>query len=160
MRYSPSTGGFYPEDVAYATLPGDLSDIEDDYYQELMAGQDAGQIIVPDQDGVPQLVDPPPPDIVDLRGGMRLSFAQLLIGLVEEGWITAADGDAWLAGTLPAPVTVLIATLPQAAQFPARARALRPSEVLRTDPLVAALALAQGKTDAQLDAFFRDYAAV
>lgn len=160
MRYSPSTGGFYPEDIPYPVLPADLINIEDSDHASLMAAQAAGQIIVPGTDGVPVAIDPPSPDIADLRGGMRLSFAQLLIGLVGEGWITAADGDAWLAGTLPAPVTALIATLPQAAQFPARARALRPSEVLRTDPLVAALALAQGKTDAKLDEFFQDYASV
>lgn len=99
-------------------------------------------------------------DPAEMRGQMRLSFAQLLIGLVSEGWITEAQGDSWLAGVLPAPVLALIATLPAQARFPARARAQRPSEVLRTDPLVTALALAQGKTDTELDAFFLTYAAI
>jgi hypothetical protein len=90
----------------------------------------------------------------------NLSFAQLMIGLVSEGWITTAEGEAWLTGTLPAPVLALIATLPAGQQFPAKARALRPTIVERTDPLVSALGAAQGKTDAQLDTFFETYAVI
>jgi hypothetical protein len=89
-----------------------------------------------------------------------LSFAQLMIGLVSEGWITTAEGEAWLTGTLPAPVLTLIGTLPAGQQFPAKARALRPTIVERTDPLVSALGAAQGKTAAQLDDFFQTYAAI
>lgn len=97
---------------------------------------------------------PPPAPVPDL------TFAQLLIGLVSEGWITEAEGEAWLAGTLPAPVLSLIATLPAEQQFAAKARAISPSVVIRTDPLVVALGAAQGKTDAELDAFFTMYARV
>lgn len=100
--------------------------------------------------------EPPEPD----RTAMTLTFAQLMIGLVSEGWITEAEGDAWLDGTLPAPVLALIATLPEAEQFPARARAKRLIEAQRLDPLVIGLALAEGKTDAELDAFFMTYAQV
>lgn len=91
---------------------------------------------------------------------MRLTFAQLLIGLVAETWITEAEGDAWLAGTLPTPVLALISTLPAEARFPAKARAIRPSEVIRHDPLVEMLGAAQGKTAAELDTFFATYAQV
>ena len=100
--------------------------------------------------------EPPEPD----RGAMTLTFAQLMIGLVSEGWITEAEGDAWLDGTLPAPVLGLIATLPEAEQFPARARAKRMFEAARLDPLVIGLAQAEGKTDAELDAFFLTYSQV
>ena len=88
---------------------------------------------------------------------LKVTFAQLLIGLVAEGWITEAEGDGWLAGNLPAPVLYLISTLPAAQRFAAKARALRPSEVLRRDPLVEMLGAAQGKTSAELDAFFSKY---
>ena len=88
-----------------------------------------------------------------------LSFAQLLIGLVTEEWITESEGGAWLVGTLPAPVLAVIATLPSNQQFAAKARAIRPSAVVRADPLVAALAAAEGKTTEELDAFFTTYAA-
>ncbi|CAB4121145.1 hypothetical protein UFOVP6_28 [uncultured Caudovirales phage] len=94
------------------------------------------------------------------RANMSISFAQLLIGLVTEGWITEAEGEAWLVGTLPAPVLALIATLPASEQFAAKARAARPSEVLRADPLLAGMAAATGKDAAQLDTFFITYGAV
>lgn len=103
--------------------------------------------------------DPIAPEPVD-RTDMRLSFPQLLIGLVTEKWITEAEGDAWVDGTLPAAVSGLISTLPSEMQFAARVRAKRPSEVLRDDPLVNALGAAQKKTPEELDAFFRTYAAV
>lgn len=99
----------------------------------------------------PLPVAPVPPSI---------SFAQLLIGLVSEQWITEADGEGWLTGTLPAAVTTVIDTLPKEQQFAAKARALRPSEVLRADPLVAAMGAAAGKKEAEIDDFFRKYAGV
>lgn len=94
------------------------------------------------------------------RAAMEITFAQLLIGLVTEGWITEAEGEAWLVGTLPAQVTALISTLPAEQQFAAKARAIRPSVILRLDPLVLALGAAQGKTPEELDQFFRTYAGV
>ena len=100
--------------------------------------------------------DTPP----DPRIAMQLTFAQLLIGLVTEGWITRTEGEAWLNGTLPLPVTVVIATLPANQQFAATARAKRPSVIMRLDGLVTVLAATQGRTDAQMDAFFTTYAAI
>ena len=91
---------------------------------------------------------------------VSITFAQLLIGLVTEGWITEAEGDAWADGTLPVPVTTLIDTLPESSRFAARTRAKRPSEVLRQDFLVQQLAVAQGKTPEELDNFFRTYSEV
>lgn len=90
----------------------------------------------------------------------NLSFAQLLIGLVTETWITEAEGEAWLAGTLPGTVLLVIDGLPEGQRFAAKARALRPAEVLRADPLVAAMGTAAGKTEAEIDAFFQTYAGV
>lgn len=93
-----------------------------------------------------------PPVVVEIPS--QITFAQLLIALVGAGWITEAEGDAWLDGTLPAPVLGLIGTLPAGERFAARARAKRPSVILRADPLVNGLALAQGKTSAEIDALF------
>lgn len=90
----------------------------------------------------------------------KLTFSQLLIGLVAEQWITEDEGEAWLTGTLPAGVTALIATLPAEQQFPAKARASRPTIILRTDPLVIALGASQGKTPEELDTFFAFYSHV
>ena len=103
--------------------------------------------------GEPVGTPPTPPVIIP-----NLSFAQLLIGLVTEGWITESEGGGWLVGTLPAPVLAVIATLPAGQQFAAKARAIRPSVIVRADPLVASLAAAEGKTSADIDAFFTTYA--
>lgn len=93
-----------------------------------------------------------------MRERLKLSFAQLLIGLVTEAWITQTEGTAWLINrTLPSAVTTLIGQLPTDQQFAAMARAVAPSEVLRLDPLVVALASAQGKTAAEMDEFFITY---
>lgn len=89
----------------------------------------------------------------------QMTFAQLLIGLVAEKWITEAEGGAWLEGRIPAAAEALIATLPEDHRFAARARASRPSTVLRTDPLVIALAASQGRAD-DLDRFFTTYAVI
>jgi hypothetical protein len=90
----------------------------------------------------------------------NLTFAQMLIGLVTTGWITEAEGDAWSDGNLPIAVTILIGSLPADQRFAAKVRAKRPSVVMRSDPLVNALAATQGRTDAQMDAFFTTYAAI
>lgn len=116
----------------------------------------------------PAAYQPPPPPTPEQvaaaleaeRAAMRLTFAQLLIGLVAEAWITEAEGEAWLTGTLPAPVTALIVTLPANEQFSAKARALRPSLILRMDPMVVTLGANQGKTPEEIDTFFRTYASV
>ena len=99
-------------------------------------------------------VKPPAAPVPDL------SFAQLLIGLVAEGWITQEDGEAWLRGILPPAVLATINLIPVGQQFAAKARATSPSVVLRNDPLVEMMALAQGRTAAELDAFFTTYSAV
>lgn len=107
----------------------------------------------------PYVPEPLPP-VVEPRISMQLTFAQLMIGLVAMGWITKPEGIAWLGGTVPVAVNALIASLPADQQFAALARAVRPSVVQRLDALVVALAAVQGRTDAQMDAFFVTYAAV
>lgn len=87
----------------------------------------------------------------------NLSFSQLLIGLVSEGWITEAEGDAWSDGVLPLAVLSIISALPVEQQFAARTRAKRPSEILRLDSLVQTLGAAQSKTPEELDQFFLTY---
>ncbi|MGR3525053.1 MAG: hypothetical protein ACU0CT_03525 [Paracoccaceae bacterium] len=104
-------------------------------------------------------------EVIDMTGPRpepiphQMTFAQLLIGLVGEGWITEAEGEAWLEGRIPAAAEALIATFPEDHRFAARARASRPSTVLRTDPLVIALASSQGRAD-DLDRFFTTYAVI
>lgn len=97
----------------------------------------------------------PDPD----RAGMSLTMAQLLMGLVARGWITLAEGQAWARGTaLPQAAQDVIATLPEADQFPAEVRLLRMTRAERLDPLVAALAASEGVAETDLDTFFTEYA--
>ncbi|MCR9140408.1 MAG: hypothetical protein NXI27_30925 [Alphaproteobacteria bacterium] len=114
--------------------------------------------------GPAKYTPPPEPTPAELLAGeraqMRLSFSQLLIGLVARGWITEAEGEAWLAGQLPQAVTDLISALPEQQRFAARARALRPAHIRRLDPLVIALAEAEGRTKEDLDGFFREFVEV
>lgn len=99
--------------------------------------------------------EPPAPPVPNL------SFPQLLIGLVTEGWITTEEGRAWRDRVaLPAPVAELISKLPPEQQFAAETRTLAPSEVLRNDPLVVSLGEMQQKTPEELDQFFHTYAGV
>jgi hypothetical protein len=89
-----------------------------------------------------------------------LSFSQFLIGLVTEQWITEADGNGWLVGVLPPSVEATINLGPADQRFAARARATRPSEVLRLDPLVQMMSMAQGRSPEEVDDFFVKYATV
>lgn len=112
-------------------------------------------IIKIDPSRLPETQQPIPPVVEEPI--LSLSFAQLMIGLVAEGWITEAEGEAWLAGTLPFALLTVIDTLPADQRFPVKARAIRPSEVLRADPFVNAMGFAAGKTGADIDAFFLTY---
>lgn len=109
--------------------------------------------------GVNTPLDPQIPLLQPLPN-RKLSFAQLLIGLVTEGWITESEGDAWLGRVLPPPVVQLIAAMNPSERFAARAIALDPSVVLRDDPLLNSLAVAQNKSSADLDRFFVTYGSV
>jgi hypothetical protein len=101
------------------------------------------------------------PDPNLARQTMTLSFSQLLIGLVSEGWITAAEGRAWRDRvSLPPAITSLIESLPEQQQFVAETRAMAFTEAYRLDPLVEALGAAENKTPEELDQFFITYQGV
>lgn len=98
---------------------------------------------------------------IEDRTKMRLSFAQLLIGLVSEKWITVEEGRAWRDRySLPLQVQAVIFRLPVEQQFAAETRALTPSEVLRLDPLVIAMGASIGKTEEEMDSFFLKYSGI
>lgn len=95
------------------------------------------------------------------RESMKLSFAQMLIGLVTDGWITTAEGRNWRDRiSLPSAVTKIIESLPEEQQFAAETRVLAPSEVRRLDPLVIALGDIAGKSPEELDTFFITYSQI
>lgn len=116
---------------------------------------DEVQARIADGEEVIDLTGPQPPAIPE-----QMTFAQLLIGLVAENWISEAEGEAWLTGVVPAAVSSLIASLPEGQRFAALARASRPSVMMRSDPLVAAMADMQDKSQVEMDDFFSTYSAV
>lgn len=54
-----------------------------------------------------------PYDRAESAQSRQLTFYQLLIGLVSEGWITEVEGEDWLTGNLPEAVLKAILDLPQ-----------------------------------------------
>lgn len=111
--------------------------------------QDGTQTVIPLTPEEIAALPPPPPPVTP-----RISFAQLLIGLVKRGWITETQGLGWLSGILPAPVTTVIAQLPQEMRFAATARALRPTDIDPEDPLVNMFVAQQGLSPQQKHEFF------
>jgi Caudovirales tail fibre assembly protein, lambda gpK len=57
IYYSKTTNGFYNSELAYVSLPADVVEISDEVYQQMMAGQAAGQVITSDLEGHPKLID-------------------------------------------------------------------------------------------------------
>lgn len=67
MRFSPSTLGFYLTDIHGANIPPDSVEITAERHAELLAGQAVGQQIAAGADGLPILVQPPPPTLDQVR---------------------------------------------------------------------------------------------
>lgn len=89
-----------------------------------------------------------------------VSHAQIIAALIGVDILTEAEGVDWITGTLPASVEAMIAALPAEQRIIARLRAIRPSSVVPTDPLVAALAASEGKSIEDLIAIFTAAAAL
>lgn len=88
-----------------------------------------------------------PPTLADL---LPVSHAQMIAALILSEIITREEGVEWIKGQLPSAVEMMIASLPEEHQVIAELRAIRPTAVVPTDPLVAALAAAQGKDEDDL----------
>ena len=61
MYYSSQTNGFYDPAINGNDIPDDAVEVTIDKYNELLAAQSAGQLIVPGDDGGPTVQYPPPP---------------------------------------------------------------------------------------------------
>lgn len=59
--YSLSTEGFYVSDL-HTSIPTDVIEITEAYWQELLAGQSSGKKISPGENGYPVLTDYPIPE--------------------------------------------------------------------------------------------------
>jgi hypothetical protein len=61
MLYSAQTGGFYDPAINGNGIPADAVEITINEYADLIAGQSAGMVIVPDETGIPVLENKDPP---------------------------------------------------------------------------------------------------
>jgi hypothetical protein len=129
---------FYPDDSTWVQVP-------DDVY--------AGYIR--EADGT---FSPPLQNNESLT--MSLTFSQMIIGLVSENWITQEEGIGWLQGILPSAFNAIIENVPEQDKISIIARALRPSIIIRDDPIVVMLASLQQKTPSDVDNFFKKYSEV
>ncbi len=89
------------------------------------------------------------------RARAALPVTDFALAALAAGLVTAEEAEAWAtAKDLPAAVTAALATLPPAAQVPARIRALASVTVHRAHPLIALIAAHMGLSDAEVDALF------
>lgn len=100
------------------------------------------------EDWVPPPPAPPPPPA-------SITRLQLILGMTSAGLITASEGVAAAAGSaIPEVVETVFASLPAAQATGARIRWSAMTTVERANPLVAAVAAAANKTEADMDAYF------
>lgn len=104
--------------------------------------------------GVVEVQTAPPAGPLTLADLPPVSHAQMIAALILSEIITREEGVEWIKGNLPAAVQAMIAALPPEEAVIAELRAIRPTSVVPTDPMVAALAAAQGKTEDDLIALF------
>lgn len=94
------------------------------------------------------------PEPVVVQPPSQITALQFIIWLVGAGWISQAEGEAWLDGTLPQAMSDLLNSLPEEQRFAARARAMRSTTIARHDPMIEILAALHGRTPEEVDEFF------
>lgn len=98
--------------------------------------------------------------VYPIREKMKITFAQLLIGFAEQGWITQSEAINWMNGALPGLVASAIANLATEQQFAATIKATKPTDISRVEPWLLSVAKLQNKTVEQMDEFFNKYATI
>jgi len=90
--YSASTNGFYTPDIN-PTMPTDVVEITEEYYQSLLQGQSEGKVIAASAQGQPVLNDPVtiPPTYSELRAAAYPPIVDQLDTIFHGGL------DAWKA---------------------------------------------------------------
>lgn len=122
MFYSASTSGFYTPSIHGASIPVDAVEITAAYHAELLAAQSAGKRIVPDVNGYPVAVDPPPPTDAELATAIR---AERDTRITSSDWtqlpdvpLTAAQKSDWAAYRQALRDVTAQPTFPQSVTWP------------------------------------------
>jgi len=91
FSYSPSTGGFYRQDM-HSTIPADAVNLTQERYEELMDKLAQGHIIVVNENGQPLAVaaelSASPVPLPDLTA-RQFWQAALVLGITEEGLVAS-----------------------------------------------------------------------
>lgn len=86
--YSKSNQAFY-DDTIHSTLPNDALEISPEQHAALLAGQSAGQVIMPGKDGKPVLATPAPSHLHQWNGKEwtldKAAASQLLAEAIDNG---------------------------------------------------------------------------
>lgn len=97
------------------------------------------------------IAPPPQPDPFP----HTITRRQIMTGLAMAEWITEQEAlDAMTTGARPAAVDMVINALPEQERFHAQMKWAGFQQAYRDDPLVLALAAAEGKTPQEVDDFF------
>lgn len=132
--------GFYNQEIN-GSIPEGAVEITEEYYNELLNGQAAGLAIEPDEAGYPVLSAPTP-----TPHGVPVSVTP------RQGVEMLIEADLYDS------VVAYLDSIPGKEGEKARNRFARASEFRRDDPLVIAIATAQGMTSEQIDQMFIDAA--
>jgi hypothetical protein len=76
--YSPSTGGFYIQEIHGNNIPSDATEVTEEHYSVLFAAQSSGKVIQPDDFGHPVAIDPPRQSIANMESMARAKRNALL----------------------------------------------------------------------------------
>ena len=86
--YSKSNQAFY-DNTIHTTLPEDALEISPEQHAALLAGQSAGQVIMPGKDGKPMLAEPAPSHLHQWNGKEwvldKAAASQLLAEAIDKG---------------------------------------------------------------------------
>jgi hypothetical protein len=115
LRYSASTGGFYPYDIHYPNLPTDCVEITEDDHAALMAAQATGKVIVADADGLPVAVDP----VVSVADARKQAIAAINqhAGYVRTLFVTDLPGQQMIYLAKEAEARAYLAESPEPASL-------------------------------------------
>lgn len=95
IHYSTTNNAFY-DSAIHSRMPEDALEISPEQYAALLAGQSAGQVIMPGKDGKPVLADPAPSHLHQWNGKEwtldKAATSQLLAEAIDKG--TEAINDA------------------------------------------------------------------
>lgn len=87
MKFSPSTGNFYPDDIEYPSLPGDLVEVSDEGYAKAMSRANDESFSV-DTDGAVVIAKDPGPSDLQIKAAVKAQARRLL---AQTDYTQAAD---------------------------------------------------------------------